>query len=68
MQNPISGLAAPIIPTWVSWLFGVYASYYADVASGASIVLLQAAVFIIVLTVTVLQKYAAHRLLHTHTA
>jgi ABC-type Mn2+/Zn2+ transport system permease subunit len=49
-------------------LFGMYASYYADVASGASIVLLQALVFIIVLTVTVLQKRAAHRLLHTHTA
>ena len=47
-------------------LAGMYLSYYVDVASGATIVLLQAAVFSLVLTLTSLQKRAAHRLLHTH--
>lgn len=46
--------------------FGMLLSYYVDVASGATIVLLQAAVFSLVLTVTSLQKRAARRLLHTH--
>jgi len=45
---------------------GMYLSYYIDVASGATIVLLQAAVFGAVLTLTSLQKRAARRLLHTH--
>jgi len=45
---------------------GMYLSYYVDVASGATIVLLQAAVFGVVLTITSLQKRAARRLLHTH--
>ena len=45
---------------------GMYLSYYIDVASGATIVLLQAAVFGGVLALTSLQKRAARRLLHTH--
>lgn len=45
---------------------GMYLSYYVDVASGASIVLVQALIFGLVLTITSLQKQAARRLLHTH--
>lgn len=45
---------------------GMYLSYYVDVASGATIVLLQATLFGIVLTITSLQKRAARRLIHTH--
>jgi len=45
---------------------GMYLSYYVDVASGASIVLVQAIIFGLVLTITSLQKLAARRLLHTH--
>lgn len=47
-------------------IFGMYLSYFADVASGASIVLLQAALFGVVLAVTSWQKRASRRLLHTH--
>lgn len=47
-------------------LVGMYLSYYIDVASGATIVLVQATVFAITLTVSVLQKRAARRLTHTH--
>lgn len=47
-------------------LIGMYLSYYVDVASGATIVLLQATLFGLVLTVTSLQKRAGQRLLHTH--
>ncbi len=47
-------------------LLGMYVSYFADVASGATIVLLQALVFVIALTVSSLQKRAARRLAHTH--
>lgn len=47
-------------------LLGMYLSYYVDVASGATIVLLQATVFGLVLTITSLQKRAARRLIHTH--
>ena len=50
----------------LSGLMGMYFSYYVNVASGATIVLLQASVFGLVLTVTLLQKRAARRLLHTH--
>jgi len=45
---------------------GMYISYYIDVASGASIVLLQATVFGIVLLVTALRQRAAQRLIHIH--
>lgn len=47
-------------------LFGMYLSYYVDVASGATIVLLQAVLFTLVLAVTSAQKRAAKRLVHTH--
>jgi manganese/iron transport system permease protein/iron/zinc/copper transport system permease protein len=50
----------------VSGLLGMYLSYYVDIASGATIVLLQAAFFGIVLAVTSLQKRAAKRMIHTH--
>ena len=49
-----------------SGLFGMYLSFYVDIASGATIVLLQAAVFALVLAVSSLQKRAARRLMHTH--
>jgi len=47
-------------------LLGMYLSYYVDVASGATIVLLQATIFGVVLAVTSAQKRAARRLMHTH--
>ena len=50
----------------VTGFVGMYLSYYVDVASGATIVLLQAAFFGVVLTITSLQKRTARRLLHTH--
>jgi manganese/iron transport system permease protein/iron/zinc/copper transport system permease protein len=50
----------------LSGLFGMYLSFYVDVASGATIVLLQAAVFTLVLAVVSFQKRAARRLMHTH--
>ena len=49
-----------------SGLLGMYISYFADVASGATIVLLQATVFAVALLITSLQKRAARRLVHTH--
>ncbi|HJW84176.1 MAG TPA: metal ABC transporter permease [Anaerolineae bacterium] len=50
----------------LSGLVGMYLSYYVDVASGATIVLLQATLFIVALALTSLQKRAARRLMHTH--
>ena len=50
----------------VTGFFGMLLSYYVDIASGATIVLLQGAVFGLILTITSLQKRAARRLLHTH--
>lgn len=47
-------------------LLGMYLSYYVDVASGATIVLLQATVFSLVLAITSLHKRAGRRLMHTH--
>jgi len=47
-------------------LIGMYLSYYIDVASGATIVLVQATVFGIALFASVAQKRAARRLSHTH--
>ena len=47
-------------------LLGMYLSYFADVASGASIVLLQATLFTVVLAITAARKRAAQRLVHTH--
>ena len=50
----------------VTGFLGMYLSYYVDIASGATIVLLQAAVFGVVLTVTSMQRRAARRLVHAH--
>ncbi len=47
-------------------LIGMYLSYYIDVASGATIVLVQATVFGLSLLVSLAQKRAARRLTHTH--
>lgn len=47
-------------------LFGMYLSYYIDVASGATIVLVQATWFSIALLISSLQKRASQRTLHTH--
>lgn len=49
-----------------SGVLGMYLSYYADVASGATIVLLQSAVFGIVLAIESVRKTASRRLPHTH--
>lgn len=49
----------------VTGLLGMYLSYYLDVASGASIVLLQALVFSVVLLISSMQKTAARRLVQT---
>jgi ABC-type Mn2+/Zn2+ transport system permease subunit len=49
----------------ITGLLGMYLSYYLDIASGASIVLLQAAVFSVVLVISTLQKTAARRLVQT---
>jgi ABC-type Mn2+/Zn2+ transport system permease subunit len=46
-------------------LVGMYLSYYLDIASGASIVLLQAAVFGVVLVISSLQKNVERRLIRT---
>ena len=50
----------------LSGVLGMYLSYYVDVASGATIVLLQSAIFGIVLLVESSRKVAAGRLTHTH--
>lgn len=50
----------------VSGFFGMVISYYIDVASGATIVMLQAAIFGLVLAITSIQKQAERRLMHTH--
>lgn len=47
-------------------LIGIYLSYYIDVASGATIVLVQATVFGLSLLVSLMQKRAVRRLAHTH--
>lgn len=45
---------------------GMYLSYVLDAASGATIVLTQAALFCVALLITALQKRAGRRLAHTH--
>jgi manganese/iron transport system permease protein len=50
----------------VTNLVGMYLSYYIDVASGATIVLVQATIFGLSLIVSLRQKRAARRLTHTH--
>ncbi len=49
----------------VTGLVGLFLSYYLDIASGASIVLLQAAVFSVVLLISSWQKTAGRRLVQT---
>ena len=50
----------------ISGFLGMVISYYVDIASGATIVMLQAALFGLVLAITALQKQAERRLVHTH--
>lgn len=50
----------------VSGFLGMVISYYIDVASGATIVMLQASLFGLVLAITSIQKQAERRLMHTH--
>lgn len=45
---------------------GMYLSFYIDVASGATIVLVQATLFFVALMLSLAQKRAAQRLSHTH--
>lgn len=47
-------------------LIGMYLSYYIDVASGATIVLVQATIFGLSLVISLMQKRATRRLSHTH--
>ena len=47
-------------------LIGMYLSYYIDVASGATIVLVQATIFVLSLLISLAQKRAVRRLAHTH--
>ncbi len=47
-------------------LMGMYLSYYVDAASGATIVLLQAIIFGLVLAVMAARRRAGQRLVHTH--
>jgi ABC-type Mn2+/Zn2+ transport system permease subunit len=49
-----------------SGVLGMYLSYYMDVASGATIVLLQSSIFGVVLAVTSARRVSAQRLLHAH--
>jgi manganese/iron transport system permease protein/iron/zinc/copper transport system permease protein len=50
----------------LSGFIGMYFSFYIDVASGASIVLLQAGLFSLALVFSSLRQRAARRLIHTH--
>ncbi len=49
-----------------SGVAGMYVSYYVDVATGATIVLLQALGFSIALIISSMRKRASTRLVHTH--
>lgn len=49
-----------------SGIAGMYFSYYLDVASGATIVLLQALLFCVALAISALRRKAGQRLAHTH--
>lgn len=50
----------------ITGIVGMYLSYYVDIASGATIVLVQAAIFSIALFLTGLQKRANRRLMDVH--
>ena len=45
---------------------GMYLSFYVDVASGATIVLLQATAFVVALVVSALRRQVSSRLAHVH--
>lgn len=45
---------------------GIYLSYYIDVASGATIVLAQATLFVAVLAIMAMRKRVQQRMVHTH--
>jgi ABC-type Mn2+/Zn2+ transport system permease subunit len=47
-------------------LTGMFLSFHIDVASGATIVLTQVALFLIVLTVMSLRRQAQKRMIHVH--
>jgi manganese/iron transport system permease protein/iron/zinc/copper transport system permease protein len=47
-------------------LVGMYLSYYIDVASGATIVLLQSSIFVAALVISLIRRQAERRLAHTH--
>jgi manganese/iron transport system permease protein/iron/zinc/copper transport system permease protein len=49
-----------------SGFLGMFLSFYADVASGATIVLLQSAFFVAGLALSALRKQTERRLMHTH--
>jgi manganese/iron transport system permease protein/iron/zinc/copper transport system permease protein len=49
-----------------SGVLGMYLSYYVDVASGATIVLLQSSIFAVVLAIVSARKMSVRRLTHTH--
>src|SRR5258708_37149723 len=49
----------------ITGLVGLFLSYYLDIVSGASIVLLQALVFTVALWISSLQKTAGRRLVQT---
>ena len=58
-----------ILSTFIGALTGIagmYLSFYIDVASGATIVLVQATIFLAALSVGLAQNRAAQRLSHTH--
>jgi ABC-type Mn2+/Zn2+ transport system permease subunit len=50
----------------LSGLFGMYVSYFVDVASGATIVLLQTCFFVLALVYAGFRRQAARRMMHTH--
>ena len=50
----------------ITGVVGMYLSYYLDAASGATIVLVQSAVFCVALALSSAQKRSARRLAHTH--
>ena len=50
----------------LSGVLGMYGSYYLDIASGATIVLLQSSIFAIVLAISSVRRVTARRLAHVH--
>jgi ABC-type Mn2+/Zn2+ transport system permease subunit len=50
----------------LSGLLGMYVSYFVDIASGATIVLLQTSFFVLALAYATVRRQAARRMMHTH--